>query len=283
MPTFTSYDGTELAYHEKGDGPVLVCLPGGPARASVYLGDLGGLSAYRRLVLLDSRGSGDSAVPDDPDTYRCERLVDDVEALRIHLGLETMDLLSHSAAGNVLTMYAARHPDRIGRAVLVAPGWRAVDLDFTDDEWMATIRRRAGEPWYDEAYAALLRLDAGSTDPADRVTAAPLFFGVWTDEARRSEEALPEQLSVVAQQGFRAEGSFGDTAATTAALAGVTAPVLLLGGELDPAPTERLLDDFAALYGNARVVIQRGAGHSPWIDDPGAFVAVVSEFLTWRQ
>ena len=59
MGRFRSYDGTELAYHVQGRGPLLVCLPGGPGRSSAYLGDLGGLSAHRTLVLLDTRGTGD--------------------------------------------------------------------------------------------------------------------------------------------------------------------------------------------------------------------------------
>jgi pimeloyl-ACP methyl ester carboxylesterase len=279
VSTFTSYDGTELAYHVKGEGQVLVCLPGGPGRASEYLGDLGGLTAYRQLVLLDSRGSGESAVPEDADTYRCERLVEDVEELRKHLGLERVDLLSHSAGGNLLMMYAARYPDRVGRAVLVAPGWSAVELEFTDEEWLAGMRVRSGEPWYDAAFAAMLRLDEGSLDPADRMAAAPFWFGRWTDEARRYVEAEQSQFAPAARAGFRSEGSFGNTAVTTAALSAVTAPVLLVGGELDPAPTRRLLEDCARLFGNASVRIQAGAGHSPWIDDPEAFLAIVTPFL----
>lgn len=42
MPTFRAPDGTLLAHHTFGDGPPLVCLPGGPMRASAYLGELGG-------------------------------------------------------------------------------------------------------------------------------------------------------------------------------------------------------------------------------------------------
>jgi proline iminopeptidase len=48
-----------------GDGPPLVCLPGGPMQASVYLGALGGLSSHRQLIMLDLRGTGQSAIPDD--------------------------------------------------------------------------------------------------------------------------------------------------------------------------------------------------------------------------
>uniref|UniRef100_UPI003FA6DF86 alpha/beta fold hydrolase n=1 Tax=Streptomyces sp. IBSBF 3010 TaxID=2903526 RepID=UPI003FA6DF86 len=57
MPTFHSYDGTELAYHLVGEGTPLICLPGGPMRASAYLGTLGGLAARRHTVSAPSASS----------------------------------------------------------------------------------------------------------------------------------------------------------------------------------------------------------------------------------
>jgi pimeloyl-ACP methyl ester carboxylesterase len=278
--SFASYDGTVLAYHEKGDGPPLVCVPGGPGRASAYLGDLGGLSAHHRLILLDNRGSGASAIPHDPSTYRCDRLVDDVEALRVHLGLETMDLLSHSAAGNIATLYAARYPDRLRRLVLVAPGWRATGLEFTDEEWIAALQRRANEPWYPGAYAAMMRLNDGEVTQENRIAASPLFFGRWNAEALAFAESEPAQKSPAASAGFAAGAAFGDPAQTRAALARLDAPVLLVGGDLDAAPTVRLLTEFAALFPQGRLAVQPGAGHCPWIDDPAAFVATVTTFLS---
>jgi pimeloyl-ACP methyl ester carboxylesterase len=101
-------------------------------QASACLGDLGGLSACRWLVLLDLRGTGESAVPADPATYRCDRQVEDVEALRMHLGLDRMDLAGHSAGAALALLYAARHPDRIGRLALINPSPRAVGLEITD-------------------------------------------------------------------------------------------------------------------------------------------------------
>lgn len=38
MPTFSAPDGTVLTYHVTGEGPPLLCLPGGPMQDSVYLG-----------------------------------------------------------------------------------------------------------------------------------------------------------------------------------------------------------------------------------------------------
>src|SRR5512138_363590 len=181
MPRFDSYDGTSLAYHESGSGQPLVCLPGGPARPSAYLGDLGGLAAHRGLVRLDQRGTGSSAVPTDPATYRCDRLVEDVEALRAHLGLVRMDLLAHSAAGNLAVLYAARYPDRLRRLVLVTPGLRAVGIEPTDDEWRAALARQSDQPWYPDAYEAIMAWDAGDDSQENRTRAAPFFYGVWNE------------------------------------------------------------------------------------------------------
>lgn len=117
MPTFSAYDTTPLAYHLVGEGEPLIVLPGGPMRASAYLGDLGGLSAVRQLALLDLRGTGDSAAPEDPATYRCDRLVDDVEALRRHLGLDRIDLFDQAGIGEVLAQYRMPQSIRIRRAL----------------------------------------------------------------------------------------------------------------------------------------------------------------------
>jgi pimeloyl-ACP methyl ester carboxylesterase len=125
-----------------------------------YLGELGGLSDHRTLILLDNRGTGASSVPQDPATYRVDRLVQDLEALRGHLGLDRMDLLGHSASGGICLLYAAEHRHRLDRLVLVDPSLRVVGIssDLGVDDVLA---RRAHEPWYAEAVAAL-HAEAGS-------------------------------------------------------------------------------------------------------------------------
>ncbi|NVI87246.1 alpha/beta fold hydrolase [Actinomadura sp. BRA 177] len=172
MPTFQSYDGTRLAYHVEGSGEPLVCLPGGPGRASGYLGDLGGLP--RTLIRLDLRGTGASARPDNPDTYRCDRLVEDVEALRTHLGLARLPLLAHSAAGDLALLYGARYPERLAHLLLIAPLGRAVGFELTEDEWHSGLERLSDRPWYDDAYDAIMAWNSGDGDPEIRLRAAPL-------------------------------------------------------------------------------------------------------------
>ncbi|MER5959899.1 MULTISPECIES: hypothetical protein [Streptomyces] len=45
--------------------------------------------------------------------YRCDRQVGDVEELRVQLGLESVDLLAYSAAGDLALPYVARYLWRV--------------------------------------------------------------------------------------------------------------------------------------------------------------------------
>nr|WTB29055.1 alpha/beta hydrolase [Streptomyces sp. NBC_00830] len=278
MPFFHTYDGTELTYHLEGEGEPLICVPGGPMQAAVYLGDLGGLSAHRQLVLLDLRGTGDSAVPDDPATYRCDRLVDDVEALRVHLGLERIDLLGHSASGNLAELYAARYSQRLRSLTLVTPGARAVGVETTDQDRTDAFALRSGEPWYEAGVSALKEIQAGRRGSEQWAAVEPFSYGRWDAAAQAHAAGKATQRNAQAMAVYYQDGAF-DTAATVAALHNLPVPVLVLAGEYDAGPTPDRAAELAALFPQAEFAVQRGAAHFPWLDDPGAFVRTVRAFL----
>ena len=61
------------------------------------------------------------------------------------------------------------------------------------------------------------------------------------------------------------------------------APVLLLVGDLDWIITPVAAVEFACLFPNAQLVVQPGASHYPWLDNPADFVAHVAKFLGWSS
>jgi pimeloyl-ACP methyl ester carboxylesterase len=279
MARFASYDGTQIGYRVLGAGPPLVCLPGGPGRASEYLGDLGGLSQSRQLIMPDTRGTGESADASDPLSYRCDRLAGDVEALRAHLGLDRMDLLGHSAAGDLAILYAAAHPQRVAHLILLTPGLRAVGLDEADEQWRAVLARRSGEPWYPGALAAVEKAEAGDDTMENRRAYMPFFYGRWDNAAQAHVDAGVSERSRPVRDGFGAAGAF-NPAATRGEVSRLAAPVLVYAGELDAAPTPDTAAAGARLFPNATVTVQPGAAHFPWLDDPAFFTAAVTSFLS---
>jgi pimeloyl-ACP methyl ester carboxylesterase len=278
METFEGADGTRLAYHRSGEGPPLICLPGGPMRASAYLGELGGLSTHRTLSLLDLRGTGASAVPADPASYRCDRLVDDVEALREHLRLDQIDLLGHSAGATLALLYAAGHLDRIGRLALINPSPLAVGLEIADLDRREVAELRRGEAWFPEAFAAFERIWSGDATAADWDAIAPFTYGRWDAAARADLAREASQKNADAAAVYYSAGAL-DPVATRASLARLGAPVLLVAGDYDVALPPKCAAEYAGLFRQAELAVQPAAGHSPWLDDPEWFVQTVAGFL----
>jgi pimeloyl-ACP methyl ester carboxylesterase len=106
---------------------------------------------------------------------------------------------------------------------------------------------------------------------------APFFYGRW-DAAAEKHYAAGRPTNEEAVALFAADGAF-DPEATRAALAACEAPVLLLAGEFDVNSPPRSVAEFAALFPDATLVVQPGAGHYPWLDDADRFVATTAAFL----
>ncbi|MDP9101462.1 MAG: alpha/beta hydrolase, partial [Actinomycetota bacterium] len=205
MTGFAAPDGTRLSYEELGTGPPLVCWPGGPGRSCAYLEDLGGLTADRTLVLLDPRATGRSELPADPATLGFDRLAEDLEALRVHLGQSQLQVLAHSAGTLVAQAWASAFPDRVGALVLVTPSGR---LQGSAHEDLADlVASRSGEAWYPEAREAFDAL--GDAPPAARAAlmraVRPFMYARWDARCQEHAASADSQTNRRAELGFRAE------------------------------------------------------------------------------
>src|SRR5919106_308267 len=247
-------------------------------QASDYLGDFGGLSAHRTLVRLDLRGTGASATPADSATYRCDRQVDDVEALRVHLRLDQIDLAGHSAGGSLAVLYAARFPDRIGRLVLVNPSPRPVGVEIADADRGELAELRRGEPWFPAAFAALERIWSGDATDADWTAIAPFSYRRWDAASQANLARSASETNQEAAMIYYSDGAV-DPTATRSALRSLEAPVLLVTGEYDVGLPPKRATEYAGLFPQAELAVLPRGGHYPWIDDPQWLAETMSAFL----
>ena len=279
MSNFTAADGTLLAYRKVGQGPLLVCLAGGPGRASAYLEDLAGLSEQRTLIVLDTRATGHSEVPADPSSLRFDRLADDVEALREHLAVDQLDLLAHSAGCLVAMAWASAHPARVRSLVLVTPTDRLQGGQRAD---VPAIRLQfAGQPWYAEAIEAVEAMAHAPPSQQQQLVrqTRPFFYGSWDERTQAHAATADHQSSKRAELGFGAGIDELDVPALVAGLGAVTAPVLVLGGGHDAMTGVAAVALVAGSFRAAQQVVLPAAGHFPWVDDAGAFRETVGAFL----
>jgi len=281
MGSFVAPDGRRVAYRQVGQGPVLVCHPGGPGFSSRYFGDLAGLGTARTLVLLDPRGTGGSERPSDPRAYAIADYVGDLEALREHLGLARMELLGHSHGGVVAMAYAITHPDQVERLVLASTLARFAEAQA--DAMDAAMLAKAGAPWYDDARAALEDEQAGRFRDDEELGGLvlrefPFYFAGYGEPERAWAEALRgEHVNGDALRLFNEE--IFPTFDLRAQLVRVNAPALVVTGELDFITGPVCADEIAAGIAGARLVVLPGVGHLVFVEAPERFTREALAFL----
>lgn len=106
----------------------------------------------------------------------------------------------------------------------------------------------------------------------------PFFYGRRDGAARAHAATDAEQNNYGAADLHAAPGAFRPAEALDA-LAGWDARVLVLAGEPDGGPLPRVAATIAGLPTHAEPVVQPGAGHFPWLDDPRYFTGIVETFL----
>jgi pimeloyl-ACP methyl ester carboxylesterase len=117
-------DGLRLHYIEEGEGEPVVMVHGNPTWSFYYRDLIDALSGQYRTIALDHIGCGFSDKPDDAKyDYTLSSRVDDLEALLDHRGVtQGITLVVHDWGGMIGMAYAARHPERIARLIILNTG-----------------------------------------------------------------------------------------------------------------------------------------------------------------
>jgi pimeloyl-ACP methyl ester carboxylesterase len=273
--TFSASDGQLLGYEELGSGPRLLCLPGGPGRAAAYLETLGGLDASHTLVLADVRGSGSSR-PTEPDTLTIQRLVDDVEDLRVHLGEEHPVLVAHSFGCRIAADYAVQHPGVARALVLVTPPTSG-EADAVTAGREAILQERSEDPVYADAIEAARALPTAR--PRDRAMLEQMTWQLWAgrwDERARAFSALAAEQTP-ARTSLTLRNAAMSTPPPQYEL--LTLPVLFVAGHWDYASPPAAVHGVHERLPNSTYVEIEDAGHYPWLDEPDALRGVIEDFV----
>ena len=186
---FTTGDGVRLAYSIAGSGPPLV-------RAIDWLNhlDFEWKNPFRRhwfsqimrhntLLRYDQRGSGLSDW--NVDDFSFERSLADFEELITAVGWDEFAILGSCQGGAIATAYAARHPQRVTKLILVgtfARGWPTPDSMITEqfNAMLTLIRLGWGRdnPAFRQLWTTLFRPDASPAETEwmnefQRITSSP--------------------------------------------------------------------------------------------------------------
>ncbi|MEJ0083744.1 MAG: alpha/beta fold hydrolase [Puia sp.] len=113
-----------IYYRTYGKGNPLLIINGGPGLNSEgFVGLAKALSAGNQTIIYDQRGTGKSTVsPVDSSTITMQLMIEDMEVLRMHLGIGEWSILGHSFGGMLASYYASIHPEHVRLLILSSSG-----------------------------------------------------------------------------------------------------------------------------------------------------------------
>jgi 3-oxoadipate enol-lactonase len=253
-------DALQLAYEERGSGPVCVFIHGFPLDRRMWIGQLSGLAKLRRCVAVDLRGNGLSVIDDPGPEFSMDLLADDVAATMDELGAEQADICGLSMGGYVAFAFWRRHRNRV-RSLILCDTKSEADSD----------EGKAGR----EKTAQLVREEG--MEPLHEQLGPKLLGSGPTDETRSMlrEMFLAQPPAVIAADAL----AMRDRPDSTPDLAGIDVPVLWLHGEDDQLmPIDGARSTAEKIPGATFVGIP-GGGHMAPMENPKAANDALSAFL----
>jgi proline iminopeptidase len=272
-------NGIRHHYTIRGTGPALVALSGGPGMDARIWDDFAKIDEFVTVIALHPRGSGLSDSAAD-DAYLLPDYAADVEALRLHLGLDQPIVMGWSHGGMVAQQFAYTYPDSLSRLILVDTA--AYFGEFLADLETA-VQAFKHEPWYAESLAALQKEWAGdyqTDEDMTRLWAQEMKFyfkqfNAQAEEYQLRTGALPIRIAPLK--------TFNEREAPTldlrAHLAAIRVPTLVIVGRHDFITNVAMAEEMVRRIPGARLEIFEDSGHFVLVEEPEKFYQVIRRFV----
>ena len=260
--------------------PVVLHPPPWGIGTELYIKTFTRLASQYTVIIPSPRGNNDSERPASPEEMSSRHIVSDLEALRIHLGLEKFPyLMGHSAGGNIALGYAITYSSRVDKLFLFNSdlmGYKREDTSFfqevftqfftnmpqNDDDFKAFMLKTM------PLYFALPDL-GGPDEVANSWAGKPTLWAFGTNAAADSASAP-------------GEGSPGDGNTKWRQideLDKVEARTLVLTGREDRTTAPEVSSRIASGIKKSLLCIIDACGHMSWIERPDVFWEVLEDFL----
>ena len=259
-------DGVRLHVRDDGpkDAPAILMLHGFASSLHTFEPWAQALEGRYRVVRFDIPGAGLSG-PDPTGDYSDPRTLDIIAALMNRLSIRKASLIGNSMGGRFAWEFAAEHPGRVDRLILVSPdGFKSQGLEYG---------KRPHVPWTVNLMRYVL------PKPLLRMN----LKAAYADPARLTEANVDRYYDLLLAPGVReatiARMSQVELRDPAELLPKITAPTLLLWGRQDALIPVANAADYARLLPHSKTVILDGLGHVPFEEDPARSLSPVRAFL----
>lgn len=260
-------------------GAPLIVVNGGPGFDHTYEhANLSGvtsawdlLARQRKVVFYDQRGTGKSSPLKPGQSCTLADQIADLEAVRVKLGADQIDLLGHSWGGYLAMAYAARHPEHVRHLITVdsaAPKWADTVTLFKDV--FPEGQAKADGFAFAEAMGDNEARDAGLRE---------YFHWLFYGPDRRDAfvlEVTPVVYNHAVNEALERDLAKYDLGPE---LAKFRFPTLVITGRYDINVAPSVAYKIHRAIRNSKFVVFEKSGHLPFFEEPERFATTLDGFL----
>lgn len=268
----------------QGKKAPLLLLHGGPGSTHNYFEGFDKLAEAldRPIVMYDQIGCGESATPGHTELYNAEVWMDELEAIREHLGLEKIHLLGQSWGGMLAISYMMERDPKGVLSLILASTLHSAAL-WREEQWRRIYRfmTKKERAIFNQAEASDKYDDPDYLKALDRFMA--LYCGPTVNE--KSPEYLKREKKNAGEVYTTAWGAneFGPTGTLArydyrGQLGKITVPALVTSGQMDlcsPYIAKSMADELP----NARWELFRDSRHMAFIEEEGRYFRLMADWL----
>ena len=126
-------NGIRVWYEEQGKGPAMLWAHGLGGTLHEWDETMTFFKERYRVIAYDARGHGRSEIPDSPEAYSQDIMVQDMLGLMDALDIPRAVVGGHSMGANVALNFTLQHPDRCLRVITVGIGSGSTNRQWYQD------------------------------------------------------------------------------------------------------------------------------------------------------
>lgn len=265
-----------------GSGEPIVVLHGGPGIFHDHLvPHFKQLAQDYQVIFYDQRGCGRTAFPSDTSSINLETYVEDLEAIRNHLGIEKMNLLGHSWGAILALKYGVKYSDKLSKLILVAPGPSNTE-HF--DQTFANMQHKRSEEDMKDLITAMMSSDFEKRE--EKTFRKVVLLGDKSnlhDQSRIEELYEPlvftkETANNLMIVNSLMERTYFNFEIANDSLKTITCPAIIMLGDMDNVPfasAQSIQDNL----GNCKLKVFKKCGQYPFFEAPEEFNKELEDFL----
>lgn len=275
-------NGVQIHYTVRGlrsDGPVLFAHSGGPGMDARDWDDFARIDDFVTIVAIHPRGSGLSG-PATGDAYLLPDYAADLQALRLHLGVDKPIVMGWSHGGMVAMQFAFTYPASLSKLILFDTS--AYFGEFLGDIEGA-VQEFKNEPWFEKSFAALKAEwdgDYKTDEDMSRLWAEEMkfYFKKFDERAEAYHERTKDlSLRIAPLKVFNEKEAA--TMDLRPRLKNITVPTLVIVGRHDFITNVTMAEEMVKYIPDARLEVFEDSGHFALVEEPEKFYRVIKEFV----